>query len=143
MRTALFLASCLASATALAQPAALQQADLSRGLPLPPTPPALADDATAPLINPAALMQIRAMQIFYGHERSIARNDVIDGLYFGDTLLGILGVGASVEWIRNASLPSSEFPDRRKTTWSFALGSRSLSLGGGVSFFTSGERPLF
>jgi protease IV len=139
MRTALFLAASLASATALAQPAALEQTDLSRGLTLPLTSPALADDATSPLVNPAGLMQLRSLQMFYGHERNIAHNDVIDGIYFADTLLGVLGVGAAVQWIRNSSLPAREFPDRRKTTWSLALGSRSLSLGAAFSFFSTDD----
>jgi protease-4 len=139
MRTALALASWLAATTALAQPAALEHTDLSRGLTLPPTSPALADEATAPLVNPAGLMQIRAAQLFFGHERSVARNDVIDGLYLGNTLFEILGVGASVEWIRNSSLPAVTFPDRRKTTWSLALGSPSFALGAAFSFFGSEE----
>ncbi|HZA50332.1 MAG TPA: signal peptide peptidase SppA, partial [Myxococcaceae bacterium] len=139
MRTTLALASAVAAATAFAQPAALEHTDLSRGLTLPPTSPALADEATAPLVNPAGLMQVRSAQLFYGHERSVARNDVIDGLYLSNTLLELLAVGVSVEWIRNSSLPALSFPDRRKTTWSLALGSPSFALGAAFSFFSSEE----
>ncbi|HZA13730.1 MAG TPA: signal peptide peptidase SppA, partial [Myxococcaceae bacterium] len=97
------------------------------------------DEATAPLVNPAGLMQVRSAQLFYGHERSVARNDVIDGLYLSNTLLELLAVGVSVEWIRNSSLPALSFPDRRKTTWSLALGSPSFALGAAFSFFSSEE----
>src|SRR5919198_854926 len=133
------IASWLAATTAFGQPTALERTDLSRGLTLPPPSPALADEATAPLVNPAGLMQLRSSQLFYGHERSVARNDVIDGLYLSNTIFDLLAVGLSVEWIRNTSLPDVEFPDRRKTTWSLAFGSPSFALGAGFSFFSSEE----
>lgn len=124
---------------ALAQSSALAGDDLSRGATLPPTNAALADEATAPLVNPAGLSQLRALQLFYLHERNVARGSVVDGLYVGETFFDAVGVGFGVEWIRTGGDPSRQRPDRRKTTWALSLGGPSFSLGSSFGFFESGE----
>ena len=52
--------------------------DFSRGATLPPTSAALVDDATAPLVNPAGLARMPGLQLFYLHERNLARNQIIE-----------------------------------------------------------------
>src|SRR6266566_5720498 len=100
----------------LAQTAAVAHDDVSRGVTLPPTSTATVDDATAIAVNPAGLAYAGATQLFYAHERSFARNAIGDGLYFSDSLLGALGVGVSIEWLRMPGL------DYRKTAYAIAAG---------------------
>lgn len=120
----------LSSSVALAQPATIDHQDPSRGATLPPTSPALADEATALIVNPAGLSQLRSFQLFYLHERSIGRGETIDAIYAGNTLFDGLGVGFGIEWVR---------PGRRKTSWGLSLGSERFSLGGSLAFFSSDE----
>ncbi|HEY0092878.1 MAG TPA: signal peptide peptidase SppA, partial [Archangium sp.] len=70
----------------------------SRGVTLPPTSPALAEDVTALAVNPAGLRFMGPGQLFYLHERNLVRDQVGDGVYLGSTLLGGLGAGFSLEW---------------------------------------------
>lgn len=126
---------------ALAQTYTLEHSDPSRGVTLPPTSPALADEAFAPQVNPAGLSQLSALQLYYAHERSIARGEVGDGIYVGNTF-GPLGVGLNVEWIRSTRGELHLAPDRRKTTLGLSLGSDTLSLGASFGFFSSEENAF-
>ncbi|MBX5482207.1 MAG: signal peptide peptidase SppA [Myxococcaceae bacterium] len=129
----LIAALVLAPTLVFAQTSTLELDDVSRGLTLPPTSAALADEAFAPVVNPAGLSQITGLQLFYAHERAIARGEVGDGLYLGDAF-GPIGLGLNVEWVRSPSRI-----DRRRTTWGLSLGSDVLALGAGFGFFSSGE----
>ena len=126
------LALLLVPAWALAQTAGVEHSDNSRGVTLPPTAAALVDEATAPVVNPAGVRFVEGAQLFYIHERAVARNQVIDGLYLGDSFFDWLGVGFNLEWVR--STPGQSY---RKTTWSLALGSPVLSLGAAYNVFSS------
>ncbi len=129
MRNLRLVASLLAvtSTVAFAQ-------DLSRGVNLPPTNAALADEATAPLVNPAGLSQLRAPQLFYLHDRDIQRNLVIDGVFVGNTLFDTVGLGVGIEWIRSSALDQI---DRQRTTWSLSLGPRAFSVGASLGLYNS------
>src|SRR5690242_17484410 len=82
----------------------VQPASPPRGVTLPPTSAALVDEATALSVNPASLRFVGPGQLFYLHERNLARDQVGDGLYLGTTLGG-LGAGFSLEWLRGRGLP--------------------------------------
>ncbi len=122
---------------ALPQTANIQNDDLSRGGTLPPTSAALVDEATAPLVNPAGLALMPGFQLFYLHERSLGRNQIIDGVYLGQSLFGLIDLGIDLEWIRGSGQPS-----RRRTSWSFAAGSDFLSLGATYHSFSSEDVNL-
>ncbi len=110
--------------------------DFSRGATLPPTSAALVDDATAPLVNPAGLARMPGLQLFYLHERNLARNQIIDGVYLGQSLFGLIDFGFDLEWIRGTG------PSRRRTSFSLALGSEFLSLGATYHTFSSEDPNL-
>ena len=57
--------------------------------------------------------------------------------WLGATLLGGLGAGFSLEWMRGHGLP-----DYRKTSFGLALGSRNLSLGMGYHNLSSRDADL-
>ncbi|HYO52923.1 signal peptide peptidase SppA [Archangium sp.] len=114
----------------------VQPASPPRGVTLPPTSAALVDEATALSVNPASLRFVGPGQLFYLHERNLARDQVGDGLYLG-TALGGLGAGFSLEWMRGRGLP-----DYRKTSFGLALGSRRLSLGVGYHDLSSDDAAL-
>jgi protease-4 len=134
MRALLLL---LLPALASAQTGALvEPPQPSRGVTLPPTSPALAEDATALAVNPAGLRFMGPGQLFYLHERNLVRDQVGDGLFLGTTVLGV-GAGLSVEWVRGHALP-----DYRKTAFGLALGSEKLSLGVAFNHFASEDAQL-
>lgn len=111
--------------------------DFSRAATLPPTSAALVDEATAPLVNPAGLARMPGVQLFYLHERNLARNQIIDGVYLGQSFFGLLDFGFDLEWIRGNGQPS-----RRRTSWTLALGSEFLSLGATYHTFSSEDLNL-
>ncbi|HEY0093793.1 MAG TPA: signal peptide peptidase SppA, partial [Archangium sp.] len=115
----------------------VQPATPPRGVTLPPTSAALVDEATALSVNPAGLRFVGPGQLFYLHERNLARDQLGDGLYLGTSLLGGLGAGFSLEWMRGRGLP-----DYRKTSFGLALGSRKLSLGVGYHHLSSRDAAL-
>jgi len=121
----------LASSAALAQSGELLSTEPVRGILLPPTSPALVDDATALTVNPGALTRVGAAQLLYAHEHRGGAD--ADGFYLG-TRLGGLATGFSAEWVRDAAAPNS-----RKLTWGLALGTQALSLGLGWSWWQSEE----
>src|SRR5687768_7716047 len=86
---------------ALAQTGSIvQPASPPRGVTLPPTSAALVEEATALSLNPAGLSFVGPAQLFYLHERNLVRDQVGDGLYLGTSLMGGLGAGFSMEWMR-------------------------------------------
>jgi protease-4 len=115
----------------------VQPATPPRGVTLPPTSAALVDEATALSVNPAGLRFVGPPQLFYLHERNLARDQVGDGLYLGTNLLGGLSAGFSLEWLRGQGLP-----DYRKTSFGLALGSGKLALGAGYHGFSSDDAAL-
>ena len=115
----------------------VQPATPPRGVTLPPTSAALVDEATALAVNPAGLRFVGPGQLFYLHERNLARDQVGDGVYLGTTLPGGMGAGFSLEWMRGRGLP-----DYRKTSFGLALGSRKLSLGVGYHNLSSRDAAL-
>ncbi|MFY0569473.1 signal peptide peptidase SppA [Archangium lansingense] len=115
----------------------VQPASPPRGVTLPPTSAALVDEATALSVNPAGLRFVGPGQLFYLHERNLAQDQVGDGLYLGATLLGGLGAGFSLDWMRGHGLP-----DYRKTSFGLAVGSRKLSLGVGYHNLSSRDPDL-
>ncbi len=108
----------------------------SRGVTLPPTSPALADDVTALAVNPAGLRFMGPGQLFYLHERNLVREQTGDGLFVGTTVLGV-GAGLGVEWVRSRGLPAY-----RKTAFGLGLGSERLSLGVAFNAFASEDAGL-
>ncbi|MGZ3456903.1 MAG: hypothetical protein ACXU86_00180, partial [Archangium sp.] len=115
----------------------VQPATPPRGVTLPPTSAALVDEATALSVNPAGLRFIGPAQLFYLHERDVVHDSLGDGVYLGTSLLGTLGAGFSLEWMRGHGLP-----DYRKTSLGLALGSGKLSLGVGYHNFASDDASL-
>ncbi|MFL5355325.1 signal peptide peptidase SppA [Archangium sp.] len=115
----------------------VQPATPPRGVTLPPTSAALVDEATALSVNPAGLRFIGPGQLFYLHERNLARDQVGDGLFLGASLPFGLGAGFSMEWMRGQGLP-----DYRKTSLGLALGSGRLSLGVGYHNLSSDDGDL-
>src|SRR5687767_3196253 len=89
--------------TALAQVHATVHADPSRGVTLLPHSVAWADQATSLSYNPAGLTKAGTFELIWAHERSIPRNEVADGLYFAAAPISSLGLGVSIEWLRNAA----------------------------------------
>ncbi|HYR56364.1 MAG TPA: signal peptide peptidase SppA [Myxococcaceae bacterium] len=110
--------------------------DFSRGATLPPTSAALVDEATAPLVNPAGLGRMPGLQLFYLHERNLARNQIIDGVYLGQSFFGLIDFGFDLEWIRGTG------PSRRRTSWTLAFGAEFLSLGATYHTFSSEDLNL-
>jgi protease-4 len=132
------LALLLLPSLAFAQPHTFLREPLSsRGVTLPPEASAIVDEATALSINPGALRYVGSAQLFYVHERNRARDQVGNGLFTGATLLGTLGVGFGVEWLRNR-----EALNYRRTSFGFALGTDTLALGATYRAF-SAEDPDF
>ncbi len=118
---------------ALAQPARHLEADPSRGTVLPPTTVALTDQAPGVLVNPAALSQVRAFELYYLYTRNEALTENTHAFYAADRFGGFLGLGAGVEWVR----PQAEgaFQARRRTTFGLSLGSEQFSLGATTGSF--------
>jgi protease IV len=109
----------------------------SRGVTLPPEATAIVDEATALSINPGSLRFVGGPQLFFVHERNRARDQVGNGVFTGATLLGAVGTGFGVEWIRNRNEP-----DYRRTSFGFALGTDTLSLGATHHAFSSADASI-
>ncbi|HEX4620284.1 MAG TPA: S49 family peptidase, partial [Myxococcaceae bacterium] len=122
----------LAAAPALAQTAALAPGDYSHGLTLPPTGAALADEATAPEVNPAGLTYLGDSQLAYLHERNVGKSLLGDGLFLSDTFFDFVGASVSVQWLRGTQIPAY-----RKTTYALSLGVQELSFGAAFNFFSA------
>ncbi len=125
----------------LAQPSRHLEADPSRGTVLPPTSVALADQAPGVLVNPAALSQIRALELYYLYTRNEALAERTHAFYAADRFGGFLGLGAGVEWVR----PQAEgaFAGRRRTTFGLSLGSEAFSVGASTGSFGGTQNAFF
>ncbi len=123
--------------TAHAQTAAVAQRPVTSGVALPPTGAALADEATAPEINPAGLGMLRGPQLFYLHERDLELGSLGDALFLGSDLLRPLAAGLALQWIRPA-----HGPDYRKTSWTLAVGAPVASAGLSLNVFGSDDGAL-
>jgi protease-4 len=124
------LAAIVGATSALGQTSAVSGADLSRGTTLLPGSSAFADEATAPIYNPAGLAHVGAINAWYIHERSNTRSMDNDALFFALGAADTAGLGLSFEWLRQAGQDL-----RAKTTLSFAGGPQALSLGVNVNWF--------
>ncbi len=118
-------------ALALAQVATTVHADPSRGVTLLSDSVSWADQATAISLNPAGLNKVGTLELVWAHERSVPRNEVVDGLYFGSSPMSSLGLGVSVEWLRNAAGTNAS----RKTSAAMAFGGETVSVGFAANFF--------
>ena len=139
LRRTLFCA-LTTSFPALSQTASIEPVDptdYSSGATLPPTSAALIDEAPSPLVNPGGLALMPGFQLFYLHERSLGRNQIIDGVYLGQNLFGLFSLGLDLEWIRGGAGPR-----RRRTTWTLAAGGEFLSLGATYHAFSSDDPNL-
>src|SRR3954469_25098145 len=96
-----FLLLLVLPSVAFAQVNQIIHADPSRGATLLPASTAYADEATAISYNPAGLSKVGTLELFWAHERSIARDRVIDGLYLAGNPIDSLGLGISIEWLRS------------------------------------------
>ena len=110
--------------------------DYSGGATLPPTSAALLDEATAPVVNPAGLAFMPGLGLSYLHERSLGRNQIVDGAYLGQSFFGLFDIGFNLEWIRG------DGPFRRRTSWTLAGGGEFLSLGLTYRTFSSSHSDL-
>ena len=79
----------LVPALALAQASAIGELRPT----LPPTNAALADEITAPEVNPAGLQFTDGPMLIYQHERNLHLDSIVDGLYFGSTFFDWVGFG--------------------------------------------------
>ena len=137
MRPALLL--LLLPSLALAQTRELLRPnDPSRGVTLPPTSLALVDEASAISLNPAALATLGAGQLFYVHERDLARDGLGDALFLGSTYFDFIGTGLSIEWVRGRELASY-----RRTGLGLSLGTERLSLGTTHHWYSSATNSRF
>lgn len=128
MRPALLVA--LLAAPAFAQVNTLYQTDQSRGLTLLPESAAYADRAGAMSYNPAGLAHVSGPELFYAHERSVARDQLGDGLYAAVAPLDLFGVALSHEWLR---LPGNR--SWGKTSLGLAFGGEAISVGAAYNWF--------
>ena len=95
---------------------------------LPPTNAALADEITAPEVNPAGLQFIGGPMFVYQHERNLEADSIVDGVYFGSTFFDWVGFGVGLDWVRGPPL-GSERSGYRKSSYTFSLGGQWLSAG--------------
>lgn len=124
------LLAALLATTALAQTAAVDGADFSRGTTLLPGSAAWADEATSLVYNPAGLGRAGRLNAWYLHERSNARGQDNDGLWLATGLGDLVGLGVGFEWLRPVLGPA-----RAKTALGFSVGPEVLSAGLTVNWF--------
>lgn len=130
MRALSLAASLLVSTVGFAQVDAAVHTDPSRGATLMPDSVAWASQATALSLNPAGLNKVGTFELIWAHERSVPRDQVIDGLFFATSPFDALGLGLSIEWLRNTTDAA------RKTSAGFAFGGETLSVGAALNFYT-------
>ena len=104
----------LLATSALAQTAAADSADLSRGTNLPPSAAAWAEGSTSMVHNPAGLSHSGLFEATFAHERSNARGLDADGLYLSGGPGGMIGMGLSFDWLRPFGDPANA---RARTSW--------------------------
>ncbi len=126
-----FFFIALLPSLALAQVNSTDHFDASRGATLLSDSVSWADQATAISMNPAGLNKVGTFELIWAHERSVPRDEVIDGLYFASSPFSALGLGLSVEWLRNGASTNTG----RKTSAGLAFGGETVSLGFAANFF--------
>lgn len=102
---------------------------------LPPTNAALADEVTAPEVNPAGLQFIGGPMLVYQHERNLHLDSIVDGLYFGSTFFDWVGLGVGLDWVRGP-YAGAERTGYRKTSYTFSVGGQWLSAGTSFNVYT-------
>jgi protease-4 len=102
---------------------------------LPPTNAALADEVTAPEVNPAGLQLIGGPMLIYQHERNLHLDSIVDGLYFGSTFFDWVGLGVGLDWVRGP-YAGSERTGYRKTSYTFSVGGQWLAAGTSFNVYT-------
>jgi len=102
---------------------------------LPPTNAALADEVTAPEVNPAGLQLIGGPMLIYQHERNLHLDSIVDGLYFGSTFFDWVGLGVGLDWVRGP-YAGTERTGYRKTSYTFSVGGQWLSAGTSFNVYT-------
>jgi protease-4 len=102
---------------------------------LPPTNAALADEVTAPEVNPAGLQFIGGPMLIYQHERNLHLDSIVDGLYFGSTFFDWVGLGVGLDWVRGP-YAGSERSGYRKTSYTLSVGGQWLSAGTSFNVYT-------
>ena len=102
---------------------------------LPPTNAALADEVTAPEVNPAGLQFIGGPMLIYQHERNLHLDSIVDGLYFGSTFFDWVGLGVGLDWVRGP-YSGSERTGYRKTSYTLSVGGQWLSAGTSFNVYT-------
>ena len=102
---------------------------------LPPTNAALADEVTAPEVNPAGLQFIGGPMLIYQHERNLHLDSIVDGLYFGSTFFDWVGFGVGLDWVRGP-YAGTERSGYRKTSYTFSVGGQWLSAGTSFNVYT-------
>lgn len=127
---------CSAALPAGAQVTADLAAAPTSGLQQPAASGATTDGAAAAVVNPAGL-GFDGLALRYLHQEGIRGGDFAgangDGLYIGGRLLGPLGAGFAVEWLRH----QPGLGDLRRTTWALSLGGDAFSLGAGLHLFSA------
>ena len=102
---------------------------------LPPTNAALADEVTAPEVNPAGLQFIGGPMLIYQHERNLHLDSIVDGLYFGSTFFDWVGFGVGLDWVRGP-FAGSDRSGYRKTSYTLSVGGQWLSAGTSFNVYT-------
>lgn len=119
----LFVLTSLVACSALAQTAAVDSTDLSRGTTLLPGSSAWADEATALIYNPAGLTYSGRGNAWYVHERSNTRGLNADSAFVSTSVFD-LGIGVGVE-----SLRPVDGPARTRTLFGLSYGTPTISAG--------------
>jgi len=102
---------------------------------LPPTNAALADEVTAPEVNPAGLQFIGGPMLIYQHERNLDLDSIVDGLYFGSTFFDWVGFGVGLNWVRGP-YAGADRSGYQKTSYTFSVGGQWLSAGTSFNVYT-------
>jgi protease-4 len=102
---------------------------------LPPTNAALADEVTAPEVNPAGLQFIGGPMLIYQHERNLHLDSIVDGVWFGSTFFDWVGFGVGLDWVRGPPV-GSDRSGYRKSSYTFSLGAQWLSAGTSFNVLT-------
>ncbi len=102
---------------------------------LPPTNAALADEVTAPEVNPAGLQFVGGPMLIYQHERNLHLDSIVDGLYFGSTFFDWVGLGVGLDWVRGP-YAGADRTGYRKTSYTFSVGGQWLSAGTSFNVYT-------
>lgn len=131
----------LAARPAAAQVAADLVAVPTEGLQQPAASASFTEGAAAAVVNPAAI-GLGDLSLRYLHQEGIDGGNFAsangDGLYVGGSLIGPLGGGFAVEWLRHRP----GIGDLRRTTWALSLGGEALSVGAGLHLFSADFGPL-